>query len=100
MAFPEEEYDLIVCFKYLNRELFPALERALRTGGALVYETYTQDQLAYPHGPRDPAHLLEHNELANAFPGLRVLFYREINAGKGIAGLLAQKPGAARPATG
>jgi hypothetical protein len=30
--------------------------------------------------------------LRTAFPGLHVLFYRELNAGQGIASLVAQKP--------
>jgi tellurite methyltransferase len=97
---PPEEFELIVCFRFLNRALFPFLESALRSGGMLVYETYTRDQLAYGQGPQDPAHLLEHGELAHAFPGLRALFYREYNAGRGVAALLAQKCGPRTRAAG
>jgi len=44
-------------------------------------------------GPRNPNYLLERGELRTAFPGLRNLFYRELRAGKGIASLIAVKPG-------
>ena len=89
---PENTFDIILCFQYLQRSLFPAMARALRAGGVLLIETYTRAQLAFPGGPRNPAHLLEQGELRRAFPGLQTLFYRELRAGKGIATLVARKP--------
>jgi len=93
---PSEAFQLIVCIRYLDRGLFRQLGRALAPGGALLFETYTKAQLAYADGPRDPDYLLESGELRGAFPELRILFYRELNAGQGIASLLARKPRAAR----
>ena len=89
---PARCYEVILCLRYLQRSLFPQISRALRPGGMLLYETYTQAQLDFEGGPRDPAHLLKPGELRNAFPELRVLFYRELRAGQGIASLVAQKP--------
>jgi hypothetical protein len=57
-----------------------------------VFETFTRAQLSYSGGPHNPAYLLESGELRTAFPGLHTLFYRELNAGQGIASLVAQKP--------
>jgi SAM-dependent methyltransferase len=88
---PERGFALIVCVNYLQRSIFSAIERALLPGGILLYETYTVAQLAFEGGPRNPAYLLEPGELRRAFPGLRTLFYRELRAGKGIAGLIARK---------
>jgi len=90
---PEESFDLILNIRYLQRSLFPQMCLALRPGGVLLFETYTRAQLEFDGGPRNPVHLLESNELRTAFPGLRVLFYRELRAGQGIASLVAQKPG-------
>jgi len=59
----EATRDLILVIHYLHRPLFPALARALRPGGLLLYETFTLDQAASGH-PRNPAFLLEHGELA------------------------------------
>jgi len=93
---PDATFALLLCLQYLQRSLFPKMVRALRPGGVLLFETFTGAQLRYSGGPRNPAHLLESGELRNAFPGLRVLFYRELNAGQGIASLVAQKREGAR----
>lgn len=89
---PASAFDVVTTFYYLQRSLFPAIRRALRPGGVLVYETYTIHQLEYPHGPRSPEHLLQPGELRDAFADLEILFYAESNAGKAIASLLARKP--------
>ncbi len=89
---PTEVFDLIVCFNYLQRSLWPLLVSALRPNGALVYETYTIAQLQFAEGPRNPEFLLRPGELLDAFPDLEVLFYRELTAGKGISSLVARKP--------
>jgi len=93
IAIPERSYDLILCIRYLQRTLFPLICRALRPGGMLLFETYTQAQLQFDGGPRHPDHLLEAGELRRAFPELSVLFYRELCAGQGIASLAAQQRG-------
>lgn len=95
-ALPESAFDLILCFHYLHRAAFPAIERALAPRGFLLYETFTvgaftvgahpsvrppslatDDQRAFLDGPRSPDHLLARNELRSAFPHLQTLFYRE-----------------------
>lgn len=78
-------FDLVVVFFYLERALFPAIRAALKSGGLVVYRTYTVDQ------PKHQRYLLRHNELLDAFRGFRVLRYEEIVKGKGVAGLLALK---------
>jgi tellurite methyltransferase len=90
--FPERSYDLILCIQYLQRSLFPQMARALRPGGVLLMETFTRAQMEFSGGPRNPAYLLETDELREAFPELCVLFYRELRAGVGIASLVAKKP--------
>ena len=89
---PEAAFALILCLQYLQRSLFAQMARALKPGGMLLFETFTRAQLNYSGGPRNPAHLLEPGELRTAFPELHLLFYRELNAGQGIASLVAQKP--------
>jgi tellurite methyltransferase len=92
ITLPERCYDLILCIQYLQRDLFPQMARALRPDGVLLMETFTRAQLEFAGGPRKPAYLLEHGELREAFPELRVLFYRELRAGQGIASLVARRP--------
>jgi len=90
---PKQSYELILCLRYLQRSLFAQMSDALRPGGMLLVETFTEAQLEFASGPRSPEHLLHIGELRAAFPRLNTLFYRELRAGQGIASLLAQKPG-------
>ena len=73
---PENSYDLIVNFNYLQRTLVPQLKAALKVGGHVIFETYFIDQQAIGH-PTNPDYLLRHNELLDLFSGFRVLYYRE-----------------------
>ena len=91
----EAAFAVIVCVQYLQRALFAQMERALRPGGVLLFETFTRAQLNYSGGPHNAAYLLEPGELRTAFPRLDVLFYRELNAGQGIASLVARRPAGA-----
>ena len=84
-------FALILCVNYLQRSLFRQMEEALEPGGALLFETYTRAQLEFGSGPKNPEYLLDCGELRTAFPGLQILFYRELRAGKGIASLLARR---------
>lgn len=86
-----EQYDLVIAFYFLRRELFPAITRALQAGGTLIYRTYSIDRMKVPGGPSDPRYLLQPNELLHAFPGLRVLHYHEMVTGKAAAELVARK---------
>jgi SAM-dependent methyltransferase len=91
LRLPEAAFSLILCLQYLQRSLSPQMARALRPGGMLLFETFTRAQLSYSDGPHNPAYLLEPGELRMAFPELHVLFYRELNAGQGIASLVAER---------
>jgi SAM-dependent methyltransferase len=93
-----EEYDLIINFFYLQRDLIPKIKSGLRHGGMVVFETYTQEQLRYGH-PRNPEFLLKPNELLHFFLDYKVMLYRELvlspkEAGKekAVASIIAQKP--------
>ncbi len=85
-------FAVIVVIRYLHRELFPWLERALAPGGALVYETFRRGQERFGT-PRNPRHLLEPGELARAFPSLAIELHEETPADRApvLARLLARK---------
>lgn len=87
----QAQYDLILVFFYLQRELFPALVSALKPGGLLLYKTYTLDQRNFEGGPSHPMHLLQPNELLHAFGSLRILHYHESLSQKGVAQVVARK---------
>ena len=96
---PEGEYDVVVSFNYLQRDLFGALERALRPGGWLVVETFSRAHIDELGKRMNPAYVLDDNELLRSFPGLRVRRYREevverAGGASGVASLVARRPGA------
>jgi tellurite methyltransferase len=86
-----EQYDLVMVFFFLQRELFPALISALKPGGHLIYKTYTHEQKRFSGGPSHPMFLLQPNELLHAFQSMQILHYHETTQSKGVAELVARK---------
>ncbi|MBI2818020.1 MAG: class I SAM-dependent methyltransferase [Acidobacteria bacterium] len=86
-----DRFDLIICFFFLERKLFPWLRAALRAGGVVLYKTYTVDQEAFAGRPRHKSHLLRRQELLNAFRNFRVLHYQEMMKDRGVAQIIARK---------
>ncbi len=74
--FPDSAYDLILNINFLLRSLVPKMKKALRPGGYIIFDTYLIDQQDLGH-PRNPAYLLNHNELLDLFRGFRILCYQE-----------------------
>jgi len=72
----DEVYDVVLVVSYLHRPLFPALTRAIRKGGWLLYETYTTLQ-AERGKPTNAAYLLEPGELPGLVAPLEVVRQRE-----------------------
>lgn len=87
-----DEYDLVAVFQFLHRPLFPAIRRAVRPGGFVLYKTYLAVPRGASGGPSNPEFRLCPDELRTEFAGWRVLRYEEETAGPGTASLLAQKP--------
>lgn len=73
----ENAYDLIMCFYFLERNLFEGIRKGLKPGGILIYETFNEDYLQY--SSFKPEWVLKKNELPEAFPGLTILDYREMD---------------------
>jgi tellurite methyltransferase len=94
---PVAQYDVIVQINYLQRDLFAALGQALTPGGILVFETVTRAHVEALGNRFDARFLLNHNELAGAFPGLCVRRSSEgvvVRSGRSraVASLVAQRP--------
>ncbi len=94
------EWGLVLVFRYLHRPLFPALVRALRPGGVLLYETFTNEE--GPSGtPTSPEFLLEPGELPELVAPLDVIRQREGEyEGRHVASVAARKPLAPSPDPG
>jgi len=85
-------YDVIICFNYLQRSLIPHIKDGLRTGGVVLYETFTVDQARFGR-PKNPEYLLKHNELLDLFRDFLCIFYREgiVDGVKAVASIIAKK---------
>jgi SAM-dependent methyltransferase len=91
-VFPAEVVDVILVVHYLHRPLFPQLLAALRSGGVLVYETFTTAQAARGK-PTNPAFLLRPGELRDLVGSMDVLAWREGEFdGRDVASVVARKP--------
>ena len=88
---PEDAFDLIVGFFYLERSLLSQIATALRPAGMLIYKTYTTEQEKLSGGPTHPMHLLQSGELKRAFAELEILYYSETSEDKAVAELVARK---------
>lgn len=71
-----DRFDVIVVGHFLERSLAEPIVRALRPGGLLFYQTFT-DERVDEIGPSRPEYRLRPNELLRLFESLRVLVYRE-----------------------
>jgi SAM-dependent methyltransferase len=69
---PERTYDLVYVFRFLDRDLFPAIHARVRPGGMLIYETLNVRRLEEAPGT-SPDHMLGLGELPGYFPGWTVL---------------------------
>lgn len=78
---PANRYQVICVSAFLDRNLCPAIQRALAPGGLLFYQTFTQEKVARestpPRGPSNPDFLLKPGELLQLFADLQPLAYRE-----------------------
>jgi tellurite methyltransferase len=75
-TFEPECYDVISVIHYLERTLTDKLIGALKVGGLLYFQTFTQ-QKDICTGPTNPKFLLAQDELLSLTHGMEVLFYRD-----------------------
>jgi rhodanese-related sulfurtransferase len=91
-ALGEAAYDLVLGINYLHRPLFPALVRAVRPGGLLLWETFTIAQAGRGH-PTNPDFLLQPGELPRLVAPLEVLRSRDGEFDDRMAaGVVARRP--------
>jgi SAM-dependent methyltransferase len=88
----KDTYKIIVCFNYLYRPIIQQIKEGLCRGGMVVYETFIVDQAKFGK-PKNPDHLLKHNELLDLFREFRCLRYHEgiFENQRALAGIIAQK---------
>jgi SAM-dependent methyltransferase len=86
---PTESFDLTVVFRFLDRNLFPAIKHALRSGGGLLYSTRNSGVLER-EPDTNPAYLLQPGELGTIFGDWEIIFYED---GEVDSSIVVRKPG-------
>lgn len=75
---PDESFDAIICFYYVDRSLISKIQKWLRPGGVLIYEAYTLRQKDKMDFRKEPdSYFLKPQELLTMFPTMQVLKYEE-----------------------
>ncbi len=69
-------FDGVLIFYFLERQIMSELSSLLKPGGILFYETFLKRQNEIDR-PRNPAFLLDDEELPGYFGGLEPLFHEE-----------------------
>lgn len=67
-----DAYDIVCVFRYLNRPRLPDIAAAVKTGGRIIYETFTLRYLD-ENPDFNPAYCLREGELSASFVGWRPL---------------------------
>lgn len=90
-----ENYCVILCFNFLQRDLIPRMKEGLKNGGVILYETFLIDQHIRFGKPKHREYCFERNELLKFFQDFRVIYYKEgfVTEEKAVASLVAQKKG-------
>ncbi|MEM7606329.1 MAG: class I SAM-dependent methyltransferase [Myxococcota bacterium] len=88
--FPEGPFDVVACFHYRQRALFPVICAQIAPGGVVVVELATTKNLERQEKP-SRRWLTPPNELLQDARGLDVLYYREAWVGdRHLARLIAR----------
>ena len=97
-GFGNKRYDVIVVSYFLYRPLFRAIEKALKPGGLLFYQTFVQTKATGSEvidtGPSNSNYYLKENELRAQFKDLEIRYYQETRLqqnSKPVAMLVARK---------
>jgi len=86
-------FSAIMVFRYLHRSLFEQIKAAIKPGGVIIYETFTEQQAQFGR-PKNPNFLLAAGELGDIFSSWEVLHsFEGIVNTNGTASLTDNLPG-------
>jgi len=72
------QYDLITNFYFYDKSLLPKAIKSLKPGRNFVFEQFSSDHPKHgTFGPKNPAYLVEPNELLEIIKSLRILYYED-----------------------
>ena len=86
----ENAYDLIICTYYLNRDLFPQIEKALKDDGLFIFQTFMH-HADNTKVPSNRSFLLEESELEVTFDDRYELLHISEFMEEGVCGEKSMK---------
>ena len=85
-------YEVVICSYFMQRNLFPKMKDALKSGGMILVETYNTDYLKY-NSHFKPEWALRENELLDLLDGFKIIRYQSVDDGQlAYSSVLAKKP--------
>ena len=88
--FNENEFDVVLCYYFLERELISKIKRWVKPGGFIVFEGYTINDPIESKKNKD--YLLKENELLSLFSGFQVIFYEEfLHTQRSVGSIVVKK---------
>ena len=75
----EAQFDVVIASFFLHRPTLNNLQKILKPGGLLFYQTFSGEQ-QNGRGPTNPDFRLKQGELLKVFSDMSLLFYREDSA--------------------
>ncbi len=67
-----KSFSAVIVFRYLHRPLFDQIKTAIKPGGMIIYETFTEQQAQFGR-PKHPDYLLRSGELVELFSDWKIL---------------------------
>ena len=85
------QFDLLSVARYLHRPLFAWMQRLLKPGGIVIYQTFMQGAEQFG-SPRNPNFLLKPGELAQVFAGADILLdaVETLDDGRPVSAFIAR----------
>jgi 2-polyprenyl-3-methyl-5-hydroxy-6-metoxy-1,4-benzoquinol methylase len=86
----ENAYDLVVCTYFLERKLFPQIQKALKKDGIFIFKTFMHHE-KNTKVPSNKAFLLYEGELEESFSDGYEILHQKAFMDEGICGDIAMK---------
>lgn len=92
---PENSFDAIICFYFVDRSLVQKMKKWLKPGGLIIYEAYTEKEAKkIANGKYSEEQYLKDKELFTLFEDMSILKYEEPLHEKNFrASAIFRKPG-------
>lgn len=90
--FREGAFDLVLQCDFLDRRLFPTLQRCVKPGGVLAIETFACAPPQNADGPNNPAFRLRPGELTSVFAGWQSLREERLDREGPRASIVVRRP--------